>query len=433
MALMESVEIDIPVGQVRVGMWVCRLDRPWLETPFTLQGFEVQTDEQLLDLSRCCKRVVIDERRGIRAGGNVRRLSYQRLDRLVRPEALVRLERLGFRNMRGPDRPLLIPVDYPAPLRLATELPRAGNAWKALRAVVAQSVARAKAGKPLLIDDLNNAVVPIIESVVRSPDASMWLMAQRRGEAYPVGHPLNCCALILMFSRFLSFPPEIMLSLAKAALVFDIGMWRLDQNYYIKRDVLIEDARNIIEEHVLIGLEYLSESGFIDIDASLAITHHHERFDGNGYPRRVRGDKVSLMGFMLQIADTFDALCSRRSHQSQHTVHEAQRILYEGRGTVFPEEVLEYFFQAIGVYPTGSLVELSTGEIAAVSGQADNSRLYPWVVPVLDPNGGPIEARSEVWTGDLIKQESPVKIVRGLRASECPVRIDSINIAEACA
>lgn len=347
-SLLETVEIDIPVGQLKIGMWVCRLDRPWLETPFRIQGFEIETDEQIFDLCRFCNRVVIDERRGAKAVGNVRRLNYERLDRLVKPESLARLERIGFRHMRGPDRPLLIPVDYPPPIRLGLELPRARNAWKAARLTVTQCIARAKAGKPLGIDDLNNAVVPVIESVVRCPDASMWLMAARRGESYPIAHPLNCCALLLMFARFLGFPPEVMLSLAKAALLFDIGMWRLDQNYYINRDVADESVRITIEEHVLTGLEYLSECGFVDIDAVLAITHHHERIDGCGYPRRVRGDKVSLMGFMLQMVDTFDALCSRRSYRGEHTVQQAQRALYKDRGTVFPDEVVELFFQALG-------------------------------------------------------------------------------------
>lgn len=425
MAQTERVEVQLPVGQLRVGMYVCRLDRPWLETTFGLQGFTIETEDQILELCRQCVHVFIDERRKItetRLG-----VRQMQLDRMVKPEALARLERIGFRFMRGPDRPILIPVDYPQPMRMPMELARARNAWRAVRVVVNQCIARAKAGKALPIGEIDNVVPPIIESVVRGADASMWLAAQRRNEPYPVAHPLNCCALVLMYSRFLGFPPEVLLSLAKASLLFDIGMWRLDQNYYINRAKVDEEGRNNIDEHVLAGLEYLQKSEFVDIDAILAITHHHERLDGCGYPRRIRGDKVSLMGFMLQIADTFDALCSKRSYDADRTIQEAQRVLYAERGTAFPDEVLEQFFQALGVHPTGSLVELSDGSIAAVSGQASASRLYPWLIPAIRPDGSRVTEFEEVWAGDLIKREVPIRIVRSLPANHMGVRLEAVE------
>lgn len=427
MAQVELVEVKIPVGQLRVGMYVCRLDRPWLETSFRIQGFALETDEQILEICRYCEHVYIDDKRRVADTRRERGFRHIQLDRLTRPEALARLDRLGFRYMRGPDRPVLIPLEYPPAMRMSLDLARARNAWKQARVVVNQCISRAKSGKPLPIEEIERAVIPVVETVVRGPDASMWLAAQRRNEPYPIAHPLNCCALVLTYSRFLGFPPEILVSLAKACLVFDIGMWRLDQNYYINRAKVDGETRNMIEEHVITGLDYLNQSGFVDLDAVLAITHHHERYDGDGYPRRVRGDKVSLMGFMLQIADTFDAICSRRSYESEQSVNAAQRALIAGRELAYPGEAVEQFFQALGVYMTGSMVELSDGGIAAVSGQAGTSRLYPWLIRLTHPDGSPARQYEEIWAGELIKQTEPIKIVRTLPLNFNGLRLDVVE------
>jgi HD-GYP domain-containing protein (c-di-GMP phosphodiesterase class II) len=426
MAETEVIEVRVDVDKLKAGMYVCRLDRPWLETSFAMQGFPIHGPEDIAAVAVHCQYVYIDQQRSIYAGQR-KRVDYGHLQKLVRPEALARLDRLGFRNMRGHGRPLLIPIDYPAAIELAKELPRAINAWKQARMVLNQCIARAKAGKKMSPEDIDTAVEPIVESVVRSPDATLWLVALRRLEAYPTSHPLNCCAMVLVFGRFLGFPPEILLSMAKGALLMDIGMWRLKQNYYIKRDLLVDEAKTEIYEHVLNGLEYLDQSGFADIDANLTILHHHERYDGNGYPRAVRGEKVSLMGFMLGIVDSFDAMCSKRSYHAEEALTAVQRSLYQERDLRYPAEVVEVFFQCLGVYPTGTFVELSTGQIAAVSGQRPESRLYPRLIVLTEADRSPLSEFSEVESADLIKQPDPIKIMRSLPSSSVEIRLDKVE------
>lgn len=425
MAQTEVVELKVAVERLMVGMYVCRLDRPWLETPYTLQGFAIESEADIDQVRRYCQHVFIDEQRSVAAH---RRVNYSFLEPMVQGAALERLNQLGFRRMREHGRPILMPVIYPPAIELAKELPRARAVWKQARNVVNQCIARAKSGKPLVVEEINNAVEPVIESVVRSPDAAMWLAAQRRSEPYPISHPLNCCALIIVFARFLGFPPEILLALAKAAWLFDIGMWRLGRNYYIDRELQESAGREQIREHVLVGLDYLRTSEFLDPDALLAILHHHEQQDGAGYPRQVRGEKVSLMGFMLQIVDTFDAMCSKRSYRPEQTLHEAQRALYKDRDVKFPAEVLEAFLQSLGVYPTGTLVELSNGEIAAVSGQSNQSRLYPRLVPLTTADGQLRSEFREVASFDLINGTPPVKIVRGVPLTSVGIRLEQIEL-----
>ena len=425
MAQTEIVELKVIVERLKIGMYVCRLDRSWLETPYKMQGFLIQAESDIDEIRRHCEFVFVDEKRGVLSH---RRVNYSFLEPMVKGAALERLNTLGFRRMREHGRPILMPVIYPPAIELAKELPRARAVWKQARVVVNQCIARAKVDKPISIEEIENAVEPVIESVVRSPDAAMWLAAQRRSEPYPISHPLNCCAMVIVFARFLGFPPEILLSLAKASWLFDIGMWRLGQNYYIDREVKESAHREKIRDHVLVGLEYLRSCEFMDPDALLAILHHHEQQDGNGYPRQVRGDKVSLMGFMLQLVDTFDAMCSKRSYSPENTLQAVQRALYQDRDVKFPAEVVEAFVQSLGVYPTGSLVELSNGEFAAVSGQSSQSRLYPRLVPLTTVDGQLRTEFREVASADLINRPTPLKIVRGVPAGTVGIRLEQIEL-----
>jgi HD-GYP domain-containing protein (c-di-GMP phosphodiesterase class II) len=426
--LTEIVETRVDVAKLRLGMYVCRLDRPWVETPYKLQGFLIESPEDIQGVGQFCQHVFIDDMRSVHSGRRIPRFDYSYLPRLTKPEKLEKLQRLGYRTMRGEERKVPLPVEYPAPIMLAKELPRARPAWKQARLLLNQLVAKAKGGKSFDPEELDAVVVPVVDSVVRSPDAALWMVALRRGESYPLSHPLNCCAMLMAFGRHLGFPPEQLLPMAKGALLMDIGMWRLKQNYYIHRDSVDAVQREEITEHVILGLDWLEQSGFLDFDARLMILHHHERADNTGYPRAVRGVKVSLMGYMLGLIDTFDALCSRRSHHCEETLANAQRILYKERDTAFPAEVFEEFFQALGVYPTGTLLELSDGSIAAVSGQSPASRLYPKLVPLTAPDRTPLTEFVEIESATLIKSEPSIRIVRTLPPGSSPMPLERVEL-----
>jgi len=280
------------------------------------------------------------------------------------------------------------------------------------------------------LENIDIEVEPMVESVVRSPDAAMWLTASRRQQPLPysVTHPLNCCAMALVCGRFLGFPPDILTSMAKGALLMDIGMWLLGRNYHLVRDPLDAEATEEVHEHVLLGSEYLRKSGFLDLDATLCVLHHHERHDGGGYPRNLRGVKVSLMGQILHLCDAYDALTSRRAHRTEESPNSAQRILYKERDFSVPAEATDAFFQSLGIYPTGTLVELSNGSQAVVSGQQPASRLYPKLILLTKPDGGAVESYAEVDSRDLIQAVPSVKIAGTVAGRGTCVPLDRIEL-----
>jgi len=148
------------------------------------------------------------------------------------------------------------------------------------------------------------------------------------------------------------------------------------------------------------------------------IATHHERFDGSGYPHSLKGDAIPLLGRIAGIVDCYDAMISERSYAKAKSAYDAVRELKRLGDVAFPSALVELFIQAVGVFPTGTLVELNTGEVGIVIGQNRFRRLRPEVMLILDSKKQP---RQEFTTIDLLtcdgnmeKAEPTLWITRGL-------------------
>ena len=130
----------------------------------------------------------------------------------------------------------------------------------------------------------------------------------------------------------------------------------------------------------------IAESKDVDFEILAIIENHHERMDGSGYPRGMEGAAIPLLARIAGLVDTYDAMITTRPYAPARTSHEAAQELLDGKGTVFQEALVEQFIQAIGLFPTGTLVELNTGEVAIVVRQSATRRLKPEIVVVLCPD-----------------------------------------------
>jgi HD-GYP domain-containing protein (c-di-GMP phosphodiesterase class II) len=221
---------------------------------------------------------------------------------------------------------------------------------------------------------------------VRNTDAYFWLDALRRRDGYPYSHAINACALAATFGRQLGLPRELLIDLAAGGMLMDIGMSALDDSLFAHPGPLEPAAARSVRQHVELGLERLQATGMASATLAEMIAAHHERHDGSGYPLGTAGLAIPLNARMLGIVDAFDAMCSERPHQQAVSRHHALQALYKQRDRLFQAELLEQFSQALGVYPTGSLVELSTGEVAVVMAQNAARRLYPRVTVLTRPD-----------------------------------------------
>jgi hypothetical protein len=156
----------------------------------------------------------------------------------------------------------------------------------------------------------------------------------------------------------------------------------------------------------------------------LGIGQHHERLDGSGYPDGLVLNQISIYGRMAAIADNFSALTTPRVYSKTRSPQDAMMSLYEWSGTLFHEPLVEQFVQAVGVFPVGSLVELSSGEAAIIVAHNRARRLEPKVLVITGKDKAPLAKPVE---RDLLRLDPDVgerlRIARGLPAGGFGIKV----------
>lgn len=390
-------ERRLALDALEPGMFVCRIDRPWSETPFPLQGLVIASRADIDALRPYTADAVVDFERSLRLDGRSLLLT------------------LGYSVPAGARYPHS--VSYPDPTPVEQELPQVRQAYGDALELAQRMQKDLLAGRPLALERLSQAVEPVVASVLRSPDAYFWLSSLRRRDPYAYGHALNCAALGAALGRQIGLPAEPLIELAGAALLMDLGMSLLPDGLCNHGLILSEPQRLQVRDHVRLGLQALADQAGVSDAQRLWIRHHHERHDGSGYPQALSGMEIPLFARVLGLVDTFDALCSDRPHRRGISRHDATQWLYRERERLFQSELVEQFGQALGVYPTGTLVELSTGEIAIITQQNSARRLFPriTVLTLADKSIDPAFPQIDLWLDPGPDGERRT-IVRALRA-----------------
>jgi HD-GYP domain-containing protein (c-di-GMP phosphodiesterase class II) len=172
--------------------------------------------------------------------------------------------------------------------------------------------------------------------------------------------------------------------------LFDIGKLRVNPELLGASRTLTDEEFIELRSHVTLGVEMIGESGLMNQDVLDMVAHHHERHDGSGYPDRLGGDAIPVFARIAAIVDCYDAITSHRSYARAVPPAAAIKKMYEWRDLEFQAELVEEFIQAVGIYPAGTLVELSSGEVAVVVAEYRTRRLRPKVMVLLDASKQPV-------------------------------------------
>lgn len=362
-------EVRLNVNELQPGMFVCRLDgRLWENTPFALQGVMVRTVDDIIAVRQHADYVFVDRVRSVDGT----------------PEAVLMSLDLGgggsgLRHL-GP------PTEYRVSASLDEEMPRIKLAANEAQRLARRITDDLREGRRLSIDEINTAIEPVVASVIRNPDAYFWLASMKERDPYAYSHAVNCAALMSAFGRQLGFPGGVLVELASAGMLMDLGMANLPDGTVNHTAALTDAQRTAMRQHVEASLAQLDAAPGTTPLIRSAVAHHHERHDGSGYPAGRRGFEIPLEARMLGIVDSFDAMSSARVYQPASARHHVLQSLYRERDRLFQAELIEQFSQSIGVYPTGSLVELSSGEVAVVTAQNSARRLMPKVTVLTRPD-----------------------------------------------
>ena len=357
---------------VEIGMFVHAFEGSWFDHPFWRRNFRISSLDEVMRIRNSrIEGLVIDTERGdiapetpspvappLRGGkGSGRR-------RGAAPTA----PSLALRYDAG--EPLLPP---PAPPREAT-LRRTG--YRAERRRAQKLVERSSKAVLDMFEDarLGRAVtarrmVPLARaigtSIERDAKALLNLVRLKRKDEYTYLHSVAVAALMMNFARHLDLDAAAVQDLGVAGLLHDVGKVAVPGTVLNKQGSLSEREWQSVRAHPLAGHRLLSQSPDVPAAALEVCLRHHEKLDGTGYPGNMEGEAVSLFARLGAICDVYDAITSDRPYKRAWTPVEALTEMQKWSGH-FDSRLLDRFADSLGIFPTGTLVRLSTSELGVV-------------------------------------------------------------------
>ncbi|WP_298137186.1 HD-GYP domain-containing protein [Acidiferrobacter sp.] len=374
---------QIDVQDLKKGMYVVELDRPWVETSFMFQGFEIRTDAQLRELQRLCRHVYIAHHDEAGADPGARRKAGPASGAEVVPGGDRRQAEVLAASLTGRRGPSA----YGEPIPLETELPEARRLHAEARELFYRIQDDVRLGRNIDGEGLRVIVAGMVDSVVRNPDALVWLTQLRNKDEYTVLHSIRVAILALAFGRHLELTiPELNI-LGAGALLHDVGKLKIPDVILNKPERLTDEEFAIVKNHVPEGVKILESARRIPLSAIEVAQCHHERYQGGGYNRGLTGERIGLFGLMAAIVDTYDAVTSDRAYHAGISAYDALGKLYGQRNKEYHGGLVDRFIQCLGTYPIGSIVELTTGDIGVVTAINRQRYLRPTVALVRRANG----------------------------------------------
>ena len=436
--------MGVPVELLRPGLYVRELDRPWIETPFFFQGFQIVGDEELSALRAYCRVVFIDVGRSEPTALQATRSELQArapLDPALSapepepqpdPQASPGPKRPSERARRRSVGVLFAPTPSPDRKRFATLVQAAGAARHEASSAMTAALAQARDGGMMDLSRVQGAAEELTELVVEDPTASLWLTRLREHDQDTAAHSVNTAVLALALGAHLEMDRRDLRRLGTGALLHDIGKMTVPQEILQKADALTDEESELVRRHPQAGYDLVTASGKVHTESLEIIRLHHERWGGHGYPLGLRGEMIPRKALMTGLADAYDAMTSRRPYAAALPPEKALHELYGDAERQFSVELVQAFIRCLGIFPVGSVVELDNGARGIVVGAQPGGGLWPTILMVRTPDGEPLRKRLLVNLGAESKRRNTAgrRIARSIPASASGIDVARIVAEE---
>ena len=385
----------IPASNLKIGMFVAELDRPWLETPFLMQGFVIREQAEIRKLQELCSYVYVEKEGSAWAG---KRNPFQPTFGVAK-RSVQGNDSSGLKVNKKPREQKTNSLvstlhkrdKHKINVRVADEHAVARQTYKHAKHTTADILEQARLGNVLDTKVARNVVNGCVESILRNPNALMWMAKIKHADDYTLEHCLNVCVLAISFGRHLRMDDEKLERLGMCGLMHDVGKMQVPDAILNKPGRLTDDEFAEMRCHTIRGRDLLlKEKDALSYTVDAAY-NHHERMDGKGYPRGLLAHEISDYSRIVAIVDAFDAMTSERCYSKAKSTLDALKEIYRDRGTHFDEELALEFIQLIGPYPPGTIVELKNGYVGIVLSSKVKKRHLPFVKLILDPQKQPQE------------------------------------------
>lgn len=364
------------------------MDRPWLDTPFPVQGVLINSQEEIDELAKYCLYVYITVQ------STPPQPSSKNYTTHVIPEESG--EKTKFHGDHI----------YEITSSFEEEIPIAKKAHEKASELINKIKLDIDRDVKLNLDIAKELVDVIAVSIIKNP-AAMLFLNQFKSNAAHYDHALNTSIHMITFGRHLCLPTNELYILGLGGLLMDIGQLKQPSNI----------NSNSLSEHVIEGVKILSQIPSIPDEVIQITSQHHERENGKGYPDGLVSNQIVTYARMAAIVDNYECLISEKTDDVTATLSpfEALKTLWDMARTGLNATLVQQFAHCIGLFPSGNLVELNTGEIAIVITQSRTNRLLPIVMIVLDKNKQPCNSIRTVNLAEQAKNEFKYEIVLDLK------------------
>ncbi|MGH8307340.1 MAG: HD-GYP domain-containing protein [Gammaproteobacteria bacterium] len=356
------MKYKVDVGDLQTGMYVSELDRSWVGTPFLFQGFLIESDEELDQLKATCSFVIVDEAQST--------VEVALMGKPPNDDSAAGPAEKDGGSLKLSDRA----TDNVATIRGAAQ------------ENISQMFASAQQGTGIDIKESQ----AIVEGLVRQ-SVNVNLMLQfanlRPKQDRNTVHSMNTAILAIAFGRHLGHSEDRLRLLGLGAILHDIGKTRTPAEILNKPGKLTDAEFAIMKRHPTEGHEMLSALVGVPDEVLDMVRYHHERANGSGYPNGLQGDAVPLSASIIAIVDAYETLTADNIYKPAITPVAALQRLRTSGIDEYGKDVTQGFVRFLGLYPVGSLVELSSGDIAVVFSSDPSKRLRPLVMIVRDRQG----------------------------------------------
>jgi len=356
-----------------LGMYIADLDCNWSATPFPVGGFHLRKADDIQVLQKFCKFVFIDTNQGI-------------APRAVNPDQLTILS--SARKAVPVPAALKIDRDAYADTRtIKQSIDKAFQLYTELQTCFQQTTQAVRNGDELNLKDIEKPMEAMIDCIIANPQTLIWLLNTDPSNSRTSDYCVRAAIWATILARQIGMNRNKRTVLFLGTLLAEIGMYLLPERLVNKRGAFRKKEFLAYRKHVEFGLELLSQHEELDDRIKTILHCHHERHDGRGFPRRLRGEQIPALARFANLAYCFERLLGSNLPTGKCSPAKAMSKLYKQRVLKFPEQLVSEFIHVLGMYPVGTVITLASKELAIVLEQNPVERLFPRVALLTAADG----------------------------------------------
>lgn len=400
------MKIKVDISQLKKGMYVCELDRPWTETSFLLQGILIESPQDISQVQEFSRFVYIDSEKSHESvQANLKNLSastdnsqpfhphLQTISKTEEEEQPFHPHLKTLSEKEKEEEKSTFPVSDASNAadleqhNFKEELKIARKVHARTRTYIDRALDDVRLGQAVNTDEAKQLVTEVANSITRSPHAMMWLTNMKERDEYTSIHCMNVCIMAVSFGCSIGMSKPELEIIGLGGLLHDLGKMRVPLKILNKPSKLTVEEFDVMKTHPMEGYKMLLEQGNLSPEVLDIVKHHHERRNGKGYPSQLAGDDISNMTRMVAIVDVYDAITSDRCYHDAISPYDALKNMYDWINEDFDKIIIEQFIKCLGIYPIGCAVELNLGHVGIVVSASEKSKLRPIVMLVVNSNG----------------------------------------------